>query len=457
MLTEIRLTNFKCFRKKTTFPLSKINLLTGINGRGKSSLLQALLLMKQSVEHNEYTNEIILNGNCVNLGRFEDIRNSNHLPLTVEFIYFDFVKKEASYIGCVLEKQKQNDNLLLGELILYFKNEQTHYKDVLKFVEEKNYNSQFFLKHIDDENQALLTYYPEDEPNHSIGVGFAQDLTLKYLVPDIDTEIKFVHEHYADLINKRYNLNLPVYLYDFDNIHYHTFNIMHYIPADRLGSQNIYEKISLEKFISVTKKGENIPSILSFLKKSEVSEELILENTESQLLKQTSAWLTKIFDTEIDIIINDSYRSAIEMLFEIDGKEFLPTNVGFGYSYILPIIVSGLIAKKDEILIIENPEAHLHPKAQHELTKFLTKVASCGIQILLESHSEHILNALRITAIDKPENPKILEKEDVNILYFDNSEKHFQQIKIMEDNDLSAWLPDFFDQTNKDYNTIYDY
>ncbi len=73
MLKEIRLKNFKCFREETTFPLSTINLLTGINGRGKSTLLQSMLLMKQSVEHNEYTNKLILNGNCVNLGTYEDI------------------------------------------------------------------------------------------------------------------------------------------------------------------------------------------------------------------------------------------------------------------------------------------------------------------------------------------------------------------------------------------------
>jgi len=401
MLTEIRLTNFKYFQKETPFPLSKINLLTGINGRGKSSLLQALLLMKQSVEHNEYTNEIILNGNCVNLGQFEDIKNKDSEN---EEITFSFSWDKNKFIEYTLQRGFHKKNCRINTV------------------------------KINDENKMVYDGY---------FLGTEEGLRLKNLLP----EDKFCN-------------------YNFNNIHY--------IPADRLGAKNNYEKYDLPKeqfitennsiiispkFISITKKGENLPSILSSLKSNKVFEKLVLQKAENQLTEQTGAWLSKIFDTNIELKIYDSYRSAIEMTFRFNGKkeEFLPTNVGFGYSYILPIIVSGLIAKKDEILIIENPEAHLHPKAQHELTKFLAKVASCGVQILLESHSEHILNALRITAIDKPEKPKILEKEDVNILYFDNSEKHFQQIKIMEDNDLSAWLPDFFDQTNKDYNTIYDY
>lgn len=75
MFTSISLTNFKCFARETTFPLSKINLLTGINGRGKSSFLQALLLFKQSVEKDKYTNCLYLNGDYVKLHTYNDVKN----------------------------------------------------------------------------------------------------------------------------------------------------------------------------------------------------------------------------------------------------------------------------------------------------------------------------------------------------------------------------------------------
>ena len=117
----------------------------------------------------------------------------------------------------------------------------------------------------------------------------------------------------------------------------------------------------------------------------------------------------------------------------------------------MPIIVSGVIAKEGEILIVENPEAHLHPKAQSELAKFLAKVSSCGIQILIESHSDHILNALRIAVLDK-----ILSNEDLSILYF--SQKIGQsvvQIPIHSDGKIEEWPDGFFDQMDKDFERLF--
>ena len=89
MLTKIELENFKCFKAKTVFPLGQLTLLTGINGRGKSSLIQSLLLMRQSIEHDSRTNKLILNGNCLNLGKFDEIRNKGtSIQKPIYFNYF---------------------------------------------------------------------------------------------------------------------------------------------------------------------------------------------------------------------------------------------------------------------------------------------------------------------------------------------------------------------------------
>ncbi|MEQ8536230.1 MAG: AAA family ATPase [Coleofasciculus sp. D1-CHI-01] len=77
MLKKIIIKNFKCFREETEFPLGQLTLLTGINGRGKSTMLQSLLLMRQSIEHNDNAAQLVLNGSCVHLGSFNEIRNSN--------------------------------------------------------------------------------------------------------------------------------------------------------------------------------------------------------------------------------------------------------------------------------------------------------------------------------------------------------------------------------------------
>ena len=114
------------------------------------------------------------------------------------------------------------------------------------------------------------------------------------------------------------------------------------------------------------------------------------------LVSQISAWLSYIFDANIELQINDENEDVIFIYFIVNGTKCKPTNVGFGYSYVLPILVAGLTASNKHTLIIENPEAHLHPKAQARLTEFLARVASCDVQIFIESHSEHILNALQV-------------------------------------------------------------
>lgn len=94
MIKELIIRNFKLFKEEVTIPLSKINLLTGINGRGKSTVLQSLLLMKQSPDHDRTTNKIILNGNNVKLGGYKDIKNiESNENIEFTFKYPDFFIK----------------------------------------------------------------------------------------------------------------------------------------------------------------------------------------------------------------------------------------------------------------------------------------------------------------------------------------------------------------------------
>ena len=137
------------------------------------------------------------------------------------------------------------------------------------------------------------------------------------------------------------------------------------------------------------------------------------------------------------------------------GTTYRPSNVGFGYSYALPIIVSGLIAKPGEILIVENPEAHLHPYAQAQMAKFLARVSASGVQVFIESHSETILNGLRIAVLDG-----VVTADDLNILYFSKSKgKDVEVENIPVQNDeyasIEHWPEGFFDQNDKDLQRLF--
>ena len=122
-------------------------------------------------------------------------------------------------------------------------------------------------------------------------------------------------------------------------------------------------------------------------------------------------------------------------------KKAKSINMGFGYSYILSIIITILLAKKGSIIFIENPEAHLHPKAQANLMEMICEYATKGIQFMIETHSEHIVNSARLFSLqsDKP-----IINDNISIHFFD---EHFNvyEIKIEKNGLIKNWPAGFFD------------
>lgn len=140
-------------------------------------------------------------------------------------------------------------------------------------------------------------------------------------------------------------------------------------------------------------------------------------------------------------------RLQVENAFS-KGNPTSPTNTGFGISYALPIIVTCLLAEKDRFVIIENPEAHLHPAAQSKIGYFLAKMANAGLRIVVETHSDHIINGIQL-AVAKKE----IESSSITINYFDKGEQQpeVHPISMNEKGELDKWPRGFFDQTEIDF------
>jgi predicted ATPase len=133
-----------------------------------------------------------------------------------------------------------------------------------------------------------------------------------------------------------------------------------------------------------------------------------------------------------------------------------PSNVGYGLSYAFPILVAGLIAKAGQVLIIDSPEAHLHPRAQSRMGRFLATMAASGVRILIETHSDHVLNGVRLAVTGQ-----LLNREDAAIYFFVApppaptvteipAEPQVISARIDEAGGISAWPDGFFDQAEKD-------
>lgn len=168
-----------------------------------------------------------------------------------------------------------------------------------------------------------------------------------------------------------------------------------YLGSDRMIDQ--YQKRGNLEKLELGKNNEYIAYILERGRsnKLEADRKRNLNDKDNILFaSQVNEWLDIIIPGNQVMAVTSGNDNLVSLKFGRDYK-FHRTNIGYGVSFVLPIIVSGLLAKKGDILIIENPELHLHPKAQSELSLFLSVVANAGVQVLIETHSDHIVNGVR--------------------------------------------------------------
>jgi predicted ATPase len=126
-----------------------------------------------------------------------------------------------------------------------------------------------------------------------------------------------------------------------------------------------------------------------------------------------------------------------------EGEWVRAPNMGFGVSYALPILVAGLTAAKGGLLIVENPEAHLHPAGQSQMGVFLAWLASKGVQVMVETHSDHVLNGMR-RAIGEH---AFLRPDKAVVHFFDHATPlTVQELRFTERGSVSHWPQGFFDQ-----------
>lgn len=171
--------------------------------------------------------------------------------------------------------------------------------------------------------------------------------------------------------------------------------------------------------------------------------------TSTALLQQTEAWLSRLgapVRLRTDRPIGTDTVVLRFAFPDISGTYYRPTNVGFGLTYALPVFVAALSAQVDTLFLVENPEAHLHPKGQALMGHFLARAAACGIQVVLETHSDHVLNGIRV-AIKQGD----IGHEDVQINFFrhEDGRSCIDTPRIDQDGHIDLWPDDFFDEWDK--------
>lgn len=353
MITKLTLKNFKCF-EDLELDLKNVNVFTGINGMGKSTVIQAMLLMMQSKIFGEEDKGLHLNGKYVELGNAQDV--------------------------------------------LYDKAQ---------------------------EEKLTISYTLEDGSTICRNYGFEQDSDVLPALEKTSYKNIFEEEQFV------------------------------YLSAYRIKPQMFY-KVTNEREIKNRNFGNDGEFALQYLNlfgDTDIQNERVAYEgvKERSLMVQTRAWMDRIapgVSPQVKVLMET--RSS-ELMFDfVEGSTrsntYKSINVGFGITYVLPIVVALLSAKKGDTVVIENPEAHIHPAGQRMMGELIARVGAGGVQVLVETHSDHIVNGIRIAVKNN-----VIKSDDACVTYFykdmENAYRHtFKELKIYDDGKMSSWPKGFLDE-----------
>jgi predicted ATPase len=236
----------------------------------------------------------------------------------------------------------------------------------------------------------------------------------------------------------------------------------HYLSAERIGPRTSFATSDyfVREHRQLGVRGEYTPHFLSLFGDGKIADGALAypeieDKKETSLKAQVEAWMGEISPgvridftryTEIDLI---SLQYAFVIGNQVSNR-YRSTNVGFGITYTLPIVVALLASRKEAFVLLENPEAHLHPRGQFQLGELMARAASCGIQVVVESHSDHVLNGIRIAV-----RQGILAPERLRVYYL-KREQGSQQLssqvispRIDRNGRIDQWPDGFFDEWAK--------
>ncbi|BBD59576.1 hypothetical protein NIES2109_23640 [Nostoc sp. HK-01] len=229
----------------------------------------------------------------------------------------------------------------------------------------------------------------------------------------------------------------------------------HYLQAERIGPRT-YSDISdfqVRQHQQLGTKGQYTVHFISVYRDKNIPNPKLShpKAISLNLIDQVEAWMGEVSPgTRLQIKSNpDMDLVSVQYSYGL-SKAHRATNVGFGISYTLPIIVAVLASEPDTLIVVENPEAHLHPRGQAKMGELLALAASCGVQVIIETHSDHVLNGIRLAV-----HAGKLKPEDVQFNYFQRQEQEGQFFTtvvspcINRSGRIDKWPDGFFDEWDK--------
>ncbi len=386
MIDRLRLENFKCLQN-CTLELGALSVLAGANSAGKSSVLQALLLLRQSYMMGYLTradeqHRLALNGEYASIGVGSDLACEWGGDTVSIAVGWREVDEQAICDDCGVAFEPGSRFLVNG---------------LCEFA---------FAYAADSE----VLWSTSESPD--------------WLSPLVARQPPFggqVHYLSSDRISPRASYAMADHqVRDLGNLGIHGEHAVHYLAT------HADERIPLGAAVAF---GDKVPR---------------------NLLAQVEAWLGVVSPGVRLEVTEQRSLDAVSLRYSFAGS-MLPggtphraTNVGYGLTACLPIIVAALATPAGGLLMIENPEVYLHPRGQRRLAELLARAAQGGVQVIVETHSDHILNGIR-TAVRRG---LVEDPDEVKLHYFRRGEPVVTPV-LDRQGRIEPWPEGFFDEWDR--------
>ncbi|MGG0610958.1 AAA family ATPase [Bacillus altitudinis] len=425
-ITRISIKGYKSVKNKETIDLRPLTILTGKNSSGKSSFIQPILLLKQTIEENYDPGALLLSGPLTKFTNFEQLlhKSSNE---EVDCFEVEFVIDNLH--TCSLTYTKKNDEIIVKKAIYVTKYKKSDITE--KITIEHEMNSSELKNQLPDRVKKIFKKMNKDHDENSISiekdrcfirVGFTYDIeenvkrVLAY--PGARPELAIKNIIYLPGLRGNPERNYPVTKVNSNHNDRHLPGKFEKYVASILHSWQI-------------NKIENAETVEKFL----------------NLLDLTNKISTKrINDTQIEISVNA--LSSAESINFVNIAD-----VGLGVSQTLPVLVALVYATPGQIVYIEQPEIHLHPKGQYEFSKIIKSALNRGVRIVIETHSSLIIKGIQTEVANKK-----IKNKDVSLNWFTRNEMGETEVNstmLDENGAFGEWPIDFTDvELEAEYNYI---